>query len=177
MAPKSKADVPFEPLNIAQLTVSSRRGPDEDSAGDLLCERLESAGHKLVWRRIVPENLYELRAVVSNCIVDAAVDCVLISGGTGITGHDTAPEALLPLFDREIPGFGELFRQHSFEDIASSSLQSRAFAGVANGTLVFALPGSPGACRTGWDRILLPQLDRRTRPCNFVSLVGRMDGR
>jgi molybdenum cofactor biosynthesis protein B len=101
---------------------------------------------------------------------------VLISGGTGITDHDCAPEALLPLLDRRIPGFGELFRQHSFEEIASSSLQSRAFAGVANGTLIFALPGSPGACRTAWDRILQPQLDRRTRPCNFVSLVARLNG-
>lgn len=176
MPPKSKAELAFAALNLVQLTVSSRRGPDEDTAGDLLCDRLQKAGHALAWRRIVPENLYELRAVVSNCIVDAEVDGVLISGGTGITDHDCAPEALLPLLDRRIPGFGELFRQHSFEEIASSSLQSRAFAGVANGTLIFALPGSPGACRTAWDRILQPQLDRRTRPCNFVSLVARLNG-
>mgnify|MGYP006272514655 FL=1 len=176
MPSQSKKEHPFEPLNIVQLTVSSRRGPDEDTAGDLLCERLERAGHVLAWRRIVPEDLHPLRAVVCNCIVDPQVDCVLISGGTGITEHDRAPEALIPLFDREIPGFGELFRQHSFEEIGSSSLQSRAFAGVANGTLVFALPGSPGACRTGWEQILEPQLDRRTRPCNFVSLVARLHG-
>lgn len=175
MAPKSKAELPFEALNLVQLTVSSRRGPDGDTAGDLLCDSLQKAGHALAWRRIVPENLYQLRAVVSNCIVDSAVDGVLISGGTGLTAHDCAPEALLPLLDRRIPGFGELFRQHSFEEIASSSLQSRAFAGVANGTLIFALPGSPGACRTAWDRILQPQLDRRTRPCNFVSLVTRLN--
>jgi molybdenum cofactor biosynthesis protein B len=176
MPPKSKPELTFAALNLVQLTVSSRRGPNEDTAGDLLCDSLQKAGHALAWRRIVPENLYELRAVVSNCIVDAEVDGVLISGGTGITDHDCAPEALLPLLDRRIPGFGELFRQHSFEEIASSSLQSRAFAGVANGTLIFALPGSPGACRTAWDRILQPQLDRRTRPCNFVSLVARLNG-
>ena len=117
-----------------------------------------------------------LRAFVSHCIVDPGVDGMLISGGTGITAHDCAPEALLPLIDREITGFGELFRQHSFEENASSSPQSRAFDGVANCTLVFALPGSPGACPTAWHRILQPQLDRRTRPCNFVSLVAHSLG-
>lgn len=172
MSPKTPAHAAFEPLNIVQLTVSSSRGPEEDTSGDFLCERLQSAGHHLVERRIVAENLYLLRAVVSQWIAGDEVQCVLISGGTGVTAHDCGPEAVLPLLDREIPGFGELFRHFSLAEIGSSTVQSRAFAGVANATLVFALPGSTGACRTAWEKILEPQLDRRTRPCNFVSLVS-----
>ncbi len=175
MSPKISKNAEFEPLNIVQLTVSSSRGPDQDTSGDFLCDRLKSVGHHLVERRIVKEDLYLLRAVVAQWIADEQVQCVLISGGTGITGHDCGPEAILPLLDREIPGFGELFRHHSLAEIGSSTVQSRAFAGVANNTLVFALPGSTGACRTAWEEILQPQLDRRTRPCNFVSLVSRTD--
>lgn len=175
MSVKHARNVEFQPLNIAQLTVSSSRGPDQDTSGDYLCERLQAAGHRLVERRIVAEHLYRLRAVVAQWIADDQVQCVLISGGTGVTEHDCVPEAIGPLLDREIPGFGELFRYYSLDDIGASTVQSRAFAGVANGTLVFALPGSTGACRTAWERILEPQLDRRTRPCNFVSLVSRTD--
>ena len=175
MSPRISANAEFQPLNIAQLTVSSSRGPDEDTSGDFLCERLQDTGHHLVERRIVAENRYLLRAVVSQWIAADEVQCVLISGGTGVTGHDCGPEALKPLLDREIPGFGELFRHFSLAEIGSSTVQSRAFAGVANNTLVFALPGSTGACRTAWEKILEPQLDRRTRPCNFVSLVSRTD--
>ncbi|MCA1780043.1 MAG: molybdenum cofactor biosynthesis protein B [Xanthomonadaceae bacterium] len=175
MSPKISANAEFQPLNIAQLTVSSSRGPDEDTSGDYLCERLQGTGHRLAERRIVAENLYRLRAVVAQWIADDEVQCVLISGGTGVTDHDCGPEAIGPLLDREIPGFGELFRHFSLAEIGSSTVQSRAFAGVANRTLVFALPGSTGACKTAWEKILEPQLDRRTRPCNFVSLVSRTD--
>ena len=172
MSPRISANAEFEPLNIAQLTVSSSRGPDEDTSGDFLCKRLQDTGHHLAERRIVAENLYLLRAVVAQWIADDEVQCVLISGGTGVTDHDCGPEAIGPLLDREIPGFGELFRHFSLAEIGSSTVQSRAFAGVANHTLVFALPGSTGACKTAWENILEPQLDRRTRPCNFVSLVS-----
>lgn len=175
MSPKRPQNAEFEPLNIAQLTVSSSRGPDQDTSGDYLCERLQAAGHRLAERRIVAENLYRLRAVVAQWIADDEVQCVLISGGTGVTEHDCGPEAIAPLLDREIPGFGELFRHFSLDEIGASTVQSRAFAGIANGTLVFALPGSTGACRTAWAEILEPQLDRRTRPCNFVSLVSQTD--
>ena len=173
MTPKQPHDIAFESLGIAQLTVSSSRGPEQDSSGDYLCDALESAGHRLAERRIVAEDRYLLRAVVSQWIADSKVQCVLISGGTGITERDHTVEAIRPLLDREIPGFGELFRHHSLADIGAATIQSRALAGVANATLVFALPGSTGACRTAWEKILEPQLDRRTRPCNFVSLVSR----
>jgi len=172
MTPKQAQDVAFESLTIAQLTVSSSRGPEQDSSGDYLCDALESAGHRLAERRIVAEDRYLLRAVVSQWIADPKVQCVLTCGGTGLTDRDHTVEAIRPLLDREVPGFGELFRYHSLADIGAASLQSRAFAGVANATLVCALPGSTGACRTAWEKILEPQLDRRTRPCNFVSLVS-----
>jgi len=172
MSPRISANTEFEPLNIVQLTVSSSRGPEEDTSGAFLCKRLQDTGHHLAERRIVVENLYLLRAVVAQWIADDEIQCVLISGGTGVTDHDCGPEAIGPLLDREIPGFGELFRHFSLAEIGSSTVQSRAFAGVANRTLVFALPGSTGACRTAWENILEPQLDRRTRPCNFVSLVS-----
>ena len=128
----------------------------------------------LAARELVPDDIYRLRAVVSAWIADMAVQVVLVTGGTGVTGRDSTPEALTPLFDRHIEGFGELFRWLSFEEIGASTIQSRCTAGVANGTLVFALPGSTGACRTAWDRILASQLDARTKPCNFVSLIPRM---
>lgn len=167
----------FRPLRIAVLTVSDTRTAENDSSGDLLAERLQAAGHEPAGRRLEPDDVYRLRAVVSAWIDDPDVDCVLITGGTGITGRDNTPEAIRPLLDRDIPGFGELFRYYSLEEIGTSTIQSRAFAGTANATLVFALPGSTGACATAWDRILGPQLDARTKPCNFVSLIPRLTER
>ncbi|MCK0754238.1 molybdenum cofactor biosynthesis protein B [Chromohalobacter japonicus] len=165
------ADAPFVPLNIAVLTVSDTRGFDRDGSGDLLCARLIAAGHWLGERRIVPDDIYRIRAVVSEWIARDGIHAVLVNGGTGFTPRDTTPEALAPLFDKAIEGFGELFRQISHGDIGASTIQSRAIGGVANRTLVFALPGSPGACATAWDGILASQLDARTRPCNFVAMV------
>ena len=166
-------DNAFAPLRLAVLTVSDRRTLANDVSGDTLQERLEAAGHVLADRELVPDDVYRLRAVVSAWIVRADVEVVILTGGTGITGRDRTPEAIRPLLDLEIPGFGELFRAYSETEIGTATLQSRAFAGLANGTLVFALPGSPGACRTAWDRILRPQLDARTKPCNFVELLPR----
>ena len=160
-------------LAIAVLTISDTRGPGEDTSGDLLVERLVDAGHRLAERRIVRDDKYAIRAVVSAWIADADVHVVLTTGGTGFTGRDSTPEALLPLFDKTIDGFGELFRQVSFHDIGSSTIQSRAVGGLAGGTLIFALPGSTGACRTGWDEILRNQLDINHRPCNFAELLPR----
>ena len=164
----------FLPLGMAVLTVSDSRTEDDDKSGRLLADRLTAAGHELVDKRIVPDDIYRVRAVVSQWIVDEAVQVVISTGGTGITGRDTTPEAILPLMDMRVDGFGELFRQLSFEEIGSSALQSRAVAGVANATLLFVLPGSSGACRTAWDGILARQLDLRHKPCNFVSLIPRL---
>ena len=166
-------DAPPRSLAIAVLTVSDTRTPSDDRSGDLLVERLEGAGHRLAARAIEPDDRYLLRARVSAWIADSAIDVVLTTGGTGFTGRDTTPEALEPLFDKRIDGFGELFRQLSFDEIGTSTIQSRATAGLANSTLVFCLPGSTGACRTGWDSILATQLDERHRPCNFVELIER----
>jgi molybdenum cofactor biosynthesis protein B len=158
---------------LAVLTVSDRRTRANDTSGDLLQARLEAAGHALADRDLVPDDVYRLRAVVSAWIARPDVEAVLMTGGTGITGRDRTPEAIRPLLDVEIPGFGELFRAYSEAEIGTATLQSRSFAGLANGTLVFGLPGSPGACQTAWDRILGPQLDARTKPCNFVALLPR----
>ncbi|MBK5964785.1 molybdenum cofactor biosynthesis protein B [Thiocystis minor] len=165
---------PFLPLNIALLTVSDSRGEDQDTSGKLLKERAESAGHRVVAKAIVRDDVYQLRAAVSRWIADPEVQVVLSTGGTGVTGRDSTPEAIAPLLDKVVEGFGELFRQISFAEIGASTLQSRAFAGLANGTFIFCLPGSTGACRTAWDGILLPQLDIRTRPCNFAQLIPRL---
>lgn len=165
---------PFLPLKIAVLTVSDSRGEDRDTSGKLLKERAEAAGHEVVAKEIVRDDVYQLRAVYSRWIADPAVNVVLSTGGTGVTGRDSTPEAVLPLLDKTVEGFGELFRQISFEEIGASTLQSRALAGLANGTFIFCLPGSTGACRTAWERILLPQLDIRTRPCNFAQLIPRL---
>lgn len=167
----------FRPLRIAVLTVSDTRTAENDTSGDLLAERLGAAGHALADRRLEADDIYRLRAAVSAWIADPDVDCVLITGGTGITGRDNTPEAIRPLLERDIPGFGELFRHVSLEEIGTATIQSRAFAGTANGTLVFGMPGSTGACATAWDRILAAQLDARTRPCNFVSLIPRLHER
>lgn len=164
----------FLPLAIAVLTVSDTRTEDDDTSGRILVERLIAAGHRLADRAIVPDNIYRIRAVVSGWIADPAVAVVLITGGTGMTGRDSTPEAVRPLLDKEITGFGELFRMLSWEEIGASTLQSRALGGLANATFVFCLPGSTGACRTGWDRILQAQLDARTQPCNFVELLPRL---
>lgn len=169
------SDRDFVPLRIAVLTVSDSRSEADDKSGDLLAARLIEAGHALADRRIVRDDRYAIRAVVSQWIADASIDAVITTGGTGLTGRDGTPEAVQPLFDKTIEGFGEIFRQISFEEIGTSSLQSRAVAGVANRTFLFVLPGSSGACRTGWDRIISAQLDYRTRPCNLVELRPRLD--
>jgi molybdenum cofactor biosynthesis protein B len=165
----------FVALSFAILTISDTRTAENDTSGSLLSERVAAAGHRVVERIIVRDDVYALRTVFSRWIEDPTIRIILSTGGTGITGRDSTPEAVIPLLDKPIPGFGELFRQVSFTDIGSSTVQSRAFAGLANGTLLFCLPGSTGACRTAWDCILLAQLDSRTRPCNFVQLVSRFN--
>ncbi len=164
----------FIPLSIAVLTVSDSRSLANDSSGDYLAQVLLQAGHRLHERALLPDDCYQLRALVSRWIADEACDGVLITGGTGFTGRDSTPEAISPLLDKQMPGFGEMFRVLSFEEIGTSSLQSRAFAGLANGTFVFCLPGSTSACRTAWEKLLQAQLDARTRPCNLVGLRPRL---
>jgi molybdenum cofactor biosynthesis protein B len=164
----------FRPVNIAVLTVSDTRTLATDKSGGLLVDRLASAGHGLADRQIVPDDIYRIRAVVSAWIADPGIDAVITTGGTGITGRDGTPEAVAPLLDKVIEGFGELFRALSFADIGTSSLQSRCLAGVANGTFVFCLPGSTNACATGWDKLIAAQLDYRHRPCNLVELMPRL---
>lgn len=170
-------DSGFVPLNVAILTVSDTRTEAEDSSGALLRDRAQAAGHRVLAKEVVRDDVYQMRAVFSRWIADPEVQVVLSTGGTGLTGRDSTPEAVTPLFDKAIEGFGELFRQVSFEEIGTSTVQSRAFAGLANGTLIFCLPGSTGACRTAWERILEPQLDHRTRPCNFAQLIPRLTER
>ncbi len=165
----------FIPLNIAVLTISDTRGEDEDVSGKLIRERLESTGHRCHEKAIVRDDKYEIREVMSRWIRDPAVNTIISTGGTGITGRDGTPEAVKPLLDKEIEGFGEMFRALSFEEIKSSTLQSRTLAGVANSTFIFVLPGSSGACRLAWDRLIVEQLDNRTRPCNLVMLMPRLD--
>ncbi len=167
-------DTGFVPLNIAVLTVSDSRTLAEDGSGDTLQGLAEAAGHRVVAREIVRDDVYQMRAVLSRWIADPEVQVVLSTGGTGVTGRDSTPEAVAPLLDKQIEGFGELFRAVSFAEIGASTVQSRAFGGLANGTFVFCLPGSSGACRTAWDKILLAQLDHRTRPCNFAQLIPRL---
>jgi molybdenum cofactor biosynthesis protein B len=164
----------FIPVNIALLTISDTRTEQDDSSGKLLAERVATAGHHVVEQMIVPDDRYQIRAVVSKWIASDEVQAVITTGGTGLTGRDGTPEALEVLFDKHIDGFGEVFRQRSYELIKTSTIQSRAIAGVANGTFIFALPGSSGACKTAWDEILKDQLDARHRPCNFVDLMPRL---
>lgn len=164
----------FIPVNIAVLTISDSRSEADDVSGKLLRERLLAAGHKLADQQIVRDDIYQIRAMTSKWIADPAIQVVLTTGGTGFTGRDGTPEAVSVLFDKMIDGFGELFRQISYNLIKTSTIQSRAVAGVANGTFIFCLPGSSGACKTAWDDILLAQLDVRHKPCNFVDLMPRL---
>ena len=164
----------FVPLRLCVLTVSDTRNAGNDSSGDYLVLSLGQAGHLLHERRIERDNPYRIRAVVADWIADDAVDGVIVTGGTGFTGRDSTPEAILPLLDKQMPGFGEMFRALSFEEIGTSTLQSRAFAGLANATFVFCLPGSTSACRTAWERLLRAQLDATTKPCNLAGLRPRL---
>ncbi len=164
----------FLAVNIAVLTVSDSRTADDDRSGDTLVQRLEEAGHKLAAREIVKDEIADISAKFKEWADDPEIDVILATGGTGVTGRDVTPEALWAVQDKDIPGFGELFRMVSFEKIKTSTMQSRACAGVVGGTYVFALPGSPGACKDAWDEILVHQLDIRTRPCNFVELIPRL---
>ena len=165
---------PFRPLNIAILTVSDSRTPETDRSGNLLLERLSAAGHHLADRALVRDESDLIAAKFRQWIDDPGVDVVISTGGTGITGRDVTPEALEAVIEKPIPGFGELFRMISFQKIGSSTVQSRAAAGVAKGTYLFVLPGSPGACKDAWDEILSNQLDIRYRPCNFAELLPRL---
>jgi molybdenum cofactor biosynthesis protein B len=164
----------FIPLSLCVLTVSDTRDASTDTSGDYLVEALQADGHRVAQRALLPDDKYRLRALVATWIADEAIDGVLVTGGTGFTGRDSTPEALLPLLDKQMPGFGELFRAISFDEIGTSSLQSRAFAGLANATFVFALPGSTSACRTAWEKIIRAQLDARTTPCNLATLKPRL---
>jgi len=164
----------FKPLNIAVMTVSDTRTDATDKSGDTLVRLLTEAGHQLAEKSIVPDDVYQLRAVLSRWIADPAINAVITTGGTGITGRDSTPEAVKVLLDKQIEGFGEVFRAVSYEEINTSTIQSRALAGVANATFLFCLPGSTGACRTGWGKIISHQLDYRTRPCNLVELMPRV---
>ena len=165
---------PFVPVNIAVLTVSDTRTEADDVSGRTLVDRLTEAGHRLRARGIVRDDKGAIVAQLRAWIADPEIDCVIATGGTGVTGRDVTPEAFASVYEKEIAGFGELFRWISFGKIGSSTIQSRATAGVAGGTYLFALPGSPGACRDGWDEILRHQLDNRFRPCNFVELMPRL---
>lgn len=165
---------PFVPVHIAVLTVSDTRGLAEDRSGDTLVQRLMDAGHILADRKIVKDEVPEIAGQLQSWIADDGIDVVLSTGGTGLTGRDVTPEAFRSVFEKEIEGFGELFRWISFQKIGTSTIQSRAIAGVAHGTYLFALPGSTGACKDAWDEILANQLDIRFRPCNFVEIMPRL---
>ena len=162
------------PIKITILTVSDSRTEADDTSGDALVERLTDAGHTLVEKIICSDDKYKIREIVSRWIADKDVDAIISTGGTGLTGRDITPEALQPLFDKEIEGVGELFRWLSYQEIGTSTIASRCIGGLANGTFIFCLPGSTGACRTGWDKIIAPQLDSNTTPCNIVALMPRL---
>ncbi|MFC6632865.1 molybdenum cofactor biosynthesis protein B [Microbulbifer taiwanensis] len=164
-------------LNIAVLTVSDTRTEENDTSGQYLVEALRASGHKLADKKIVRDDVYQLRAQVSQWIADGSIEVIITTGGTGFAGRDSTPEALAPLFDKTVEGFGELFRAISYEEIGSSTIQSRALAGLANDTLICCVPGSTGACRTAWEKILREQLDGSHRPCNFVEHLRRGDKR
>ncbi|MEE9309384.1 MAG: molybdenum cofactor biosynthesis protein B [Cocleimonas sp.] len=165
--------IEFIPLNIAVMVVSDSRTDADDKSGKVLVDKLTHAGHTLVEKKIVPDDIYQMRAAVSAWIANPDVHAVITTGGTGLTGRDVTPEAMKVLYDKEIEGFGEVFRQLSYDLINTSTIQSRAIAGLANGTVIFSLPGSPGACKDGWDGIISHQLDVRTKPCNLVEIMPR----
>ena len=164
-------DTETQALDIAVLTVSDTRTEENDTSGHYLAESLGAAGHRLADKRIVIDDIYQIRAVVSAWIADPAVEVILVTGGTGFSGRDSTPEAMAPLFDKSIEGFGEVFRQLSYEEIGSSTVQSRALGGFANNTVIFCMPGSTGACRTAWEGLIRDQLDSTYRPCNFVGVI------
>ncbi len=166
---------PFVPLNIAVLTVSDTRSLADDKSGQTLADRITAAGHHLVAREIIVDDVEAIRVIVKRWIADAGVDVIITTGGTGFTGRDVTPEAIEPLFEKRMDGFSIAFHMMSYAKIGTSTIQSRATAGVAGATYIFCLPGSPGACRDGWDGILKAQLDYRTRPCNFVEIMPRLD--
>lgn len=166
--------MPFVPVRIAVLTVSDTRGPEDDRSGQILVDRIVAAGHQLAERCIVPDDADQIEAVLRRWVAEPGIDVVISTGGTGITGRDVTPEAVARVIDKEIPGFGELFRMLSYQKIGTSTMQSRAVGGVAGGCYIFALPGSTGAVKDGWDDILRFQLDARHRPCNLVELMPRL---
>lgn len=164
----------FVALSLCVLTVSDTRSAANDSSGDFLRDALTAAGHRLHARAIARDDRYQLRAIVSAWIADPQVNGILVTGGTGFTGRDSTPEAIRPLLDKEMPGFGEMFRALSYDEIGTATVQSRAFAGLANAKFIFCLPGSTSACRTAWEKLLCAQLDARTKPCNLVGLLPRL---
>jgi molybdenum cofactor biosynthesis protein B len=167
------SNIEFIPLNIAVLVVSDSRNEADDKSGKMLVKLLTETGHKLADKKIVTDDIYQIRAVVSNWIADPEIHAVITTGGTGLTGRDVTPEAIKVLYDKEIEGFGEVFRMISYQLIKTSTIQSRAIAGLANGTVLFTLPGSPGACKDGWNEIIKHQLDFRHQPCNLVQMMPR----
>jgi molybdenum cofactor biosynthesis protein B len=167
----------FIPLNIAVMTVSDTRTPETDTSGDVLAARVTEAGHALFERVIVPDDIQMIRNQLLAWVVDERVDIVISTGGTGLTGRDVTPEAFKSIYDKEIDGFSAIFHRISYDKIGTSTIQSRATAGVSHGKYIFALPGSPGACKDGWDGILVHQLDNRFRPCNFVEILPRLQER
>jgi molybdopterin adenylyltransferase len=167
----------FFALSLCILTVSDTRTADNDTSGDYLRDALVAAGHRLHERAICRDDRYRMRAIVSAWIADAAVNGIIVTGGTGFTGRDSTPEAMRPLLDKEMPGFGEMFRVLSYDEIGTSTLQSRAFAGLANDKFIFCLPGSTSACRTAWEKLISHQLDARTKPCNLAGLMPRLNER
>jgi molybdenum cofactor biosynthesis protein B len=173
--PRIDESRPFIPVRIAVLTVSDTRTPKEDKSGETLATLIREAGHELADRGIVRDDVAQIRAKVQGWIADPTIDVVITTGGTGFTGRDVTPEALRPLFEKEIEGFSAVFHMISFQKIETSTIQSRACGGVAQGTYIFCLPGSPGACRDGWNEILKWQLDNRHRPCNFVEIMPRLE--
>ncbi len=166
----------FIPLNICVLTVSDTRTQENDTSGNALCDGLQTEGHTLYQRDLIKDDVYHMRAVISQWIHDENAQVILVTGGTGFAGRDSTPEALIPLLDKEVIGFGELFRQVSYEEIGTSTIQSRAFSGLANKTVIFCLPGSTGACNTAWEKIIKSQLNSTTRPCNFVGQLIKKGG-
>ena len=165
----------FVPLNIAVLTVSDTRSLEDDKSGTTLSERLTAAGHKLAAREIIIDDVEAIRVIIKRWIADPGIDAIITTGGTGFTGRDVTPEALEPIFEKRMDGFSEVFHRISYDKIGTSTIQSRACAGVSKGTYLFALPGSPGAVKDGWDAILKPQLDYRHKPCNFIEIMPRLE--